>query len=172
MFHPQGNFYPQGSLFPQFGAGYTPFANTSYGFGFPQQTPSFTQGLTHSPQLLQQQAIQQLLAQQLAAQQLGMQGPAGLPGVTGLSNGAIPQAGGAWSQQVTHPSHPHVLQQLAQTQYLIAQQLAQLAAQQVPGAGSPFAGQYIPGQVGASFVPGITGYMPGISNYVPGITMH
>jgi hypothetical protein len=170
MFHPQGNSYPQGSSFPQFGAGagYTPFANTPYGFGFPQQAPNFSQGFTPSPQLLQQQAIQQLLAQQL-----GMQNSAGLSGGAGLTNGAIPQAVGTWPQQVTHGPHAHVLQQLAQTQYLIAQQLAQLAAQQITlGGGNPYAGQYGAGQVGASYVPGVPGYMPGISNYVPGLTMH
>jgi hypothetical protein len=55
-----------------------------------------------------------------------------------------------------------LLQQLAQYHYLVAQQLAQLAAQQAvqtsgsPYAGNPYAGQFISGQLGANFVPGIT----------------
>jgi hypothetical protein len=51
----------------------------------------------------------------------------------------------------------HLLQQLAQYHYLVAQQLTQLAAQQaIQTPAGPFAGQFIPGSLGANFVPGIT----------------
>jgi hypothetical protein len=187
--HPQGNFYPQGTLGPQAyqgNPGNIPFANTLY--GYPQQTPTFAQGLPQSTglpqssnwqhpaqqaalqqQALQQQAIQQLLAHQLAAQQLATQQPSAMNAFTGLSNGAA-QPIGAWTQQpnpeqinpAVTPRH-HLLQQLAQYHYLVAQQLAQLAAQQaVQGSVNPYAGQFqgagqfIPGQLGANFVSGIT----------------
>jgi len=180
MLHPQGNFYPQGAFGPQAflsNPGYIPFANTPY--GYPQQTPAFAQGLPQWPNwqhpaqqqaALQQQAIQQLLAHQLAAQQLAAQQPSAMNPFTGLSNGAA-QPIGAWTQQQPNlelinpamtPRH-YLLQQLAQYHYLVAQQLAQLAAQQAfqssvnPYAGQfQGAGQFIPGQLGANFVPGIT----------------
>jgi hypothetical protein len=101
----------------------------------------------------------------------------------GLSNGAA-QSGawtqpGAWPPQqpsteqinpALTPRH-HLLQQLAQYHYLVAQQLAQLAAQQAvqgsitPYAGTPYAGQFIPGA--GQFIPGQLG-----GNFAPGITMH
>jgi hypothetical protein len=81
----------------------------------------------------------------------------------GLSNGAAQS--GAWTQQhpgteqinpTLAPRH-HLLQQLAQYHYLVAQQLAQLAAQQAAqGSIAPYAGQFIPGQLGGNFAPGIT----------------
>jgi hypothetical protein len=187
--HPQGNFYPQGTFSPQAfqsNPGNIPFANTLY--GYPQQTSTFAQGLPPSSlppssnwqhpaqqqaalqqQALQQQAIQQLLAHQLAAQQLATQQPSAMNAFTGLSNGAA-QPIGAWTQQpnpeqinaAVTPRH-HLLQQLAQYHYLVAQQLAQLAAQQaVQGSVNPYAGQFqgagqfIPGQLGTNFVSGIT----------------
>jgi hypothetical protein len=182
--NPQGNFYPQGTFGPQpfqSNPGSIPFANTLY--GYPQQTSTFAQGLPPSSnwqhpaqqqavlqqQALQQQAIQQLLAHQLAAQQLATQQPSAMNAFTGLSNGAA-QPVGAWTQQpnpeqinpAVTPRH-HLLQQLAQYHYLVAQQLAQLAAQQaVQGSVNPYAGQFqgagqfIPGQLGANFVSGIT----------------
>ena len=178
--NPQGNFYPQATFGPQAfqsNPGYIPFANTPY--GYPQQTPAFAQGLPQWPSwqhpgqqqaALQQQAIQQLLAHQLAAQQLAAQQPSAMNPFTGLSNGAA-QPIGAWTQQQPNPEQinpamtprHHLLQQLAQYHYLVAQQLAQLAAQQAfqssvnPYAGQfQGAGQFIPGQLGANFVPGIT----------------
>jgi len=183
--NPQGNFYPQATFAPQAflsNPGYIPFANTPY--GYPQQTPAFAQGLPQWPSwqhpgqqqaaqqqaALQQQAIQQLLAHQLAAQQLAAQQPSAMNPFTGLSNGAA-QPIGAWTQQQPNPEQinpamtprHHLLQQLAQYHYLVAQQLAQLAAQQAfQSAVNPYAGQFqgagqfIPGQLGANFVPGIT----------------
>jgi hypothetical protein len=183
--NPQGNFYPQPTFGPQAflsNPGYIPFANTPY--GYPQQTPAFAQGLPQWPSwqhpgqqqaaqqqaALQQQAIQQLLAHQLAAQQLAAQQPSAMNPFTGLSNGAA-QPIGAWTQQQPNPEQinpamtprHHLLQQLAQYHYLVAQQLAQLAAQQAfqssvnPYAGQfQGAGQFIPGPLGANFVPGIT----------------
>jgi hypothetical protein len=207
MLYPQGNFYPQGAFGPQafpnnppgsfhpqgtFGPqafqgnpGNIPFANALY--GYPQQTPTFAQGLPqwsnwqHPVQqqalqqaALQQQAIQQLLAHQLAAQQLSAQQPSAINGFSGgfigSSNGAA-QPIGAWTQQpptleqmnpALAPRH-QLLQQLAQYHYLVAQQLAQIAAQQaIQGSVTPYAGQFTgagqftPGQLGANFVPGIT----------------
>jgi hypothetical protein len=113
------------------------------------------------------------LAHQLAAQQFATQHPYGLSGGIGLSNG-IAQPTGVWPQQQLNPElnsgllqqqpHHQLLQQLAQYHYLVAQQLAQLAAHQaVQSAGSTY-GQFIPGQ---SFIPGQLG-----TNFVPGITMH
>jgi hypothetical protein len=183
--NPQSNFYPQGTFGPQVlqsSPGNIPFANTLY--GYPQQTFPFAQGLPqwsnwqHPAQqqaaqqqaALQQQAIQQLLAHQLAAQQLAAQQPSAMNAFTGLSNGAA-QPIGAWTQQQPNPEQVnpamtprhHLLQQLAQYHYLVAQQLAQLAAQQaVQSSVNPYAGQFqgagqfIPGQLGANFVPGIT----------------
>ena len=194
MFHPQSgfypqNFYPQSNFYPQanFGAQGTPFvglhgnpnnifnvpfANTQYGqsqfgqYAYPQQAA------------LQQHAIQQLLAHQLAAQQFAMRQPPGVNGLNGLANGTA-QPGAAWQPQQLGPEQanpavlPHqqhllhqqlLLQQLAQYHNLVAQQLAQLAAQQaVQSSGSPYAAQFMPGQ----FIPGQLG-----ANFVPGMTMH
>ena len=194
MFHPQSgfypqNFYPQSNFYPQanFGAQGTPFVglhgnpnnifnvpfgNTHYGqsqfgqYAYPQQAA------------LQQHAIQQLLAHQLAAQQFAMRQPPGVNGLNGLANGTA-QPGAAWQPQQLGPEQgnpavlPHqqhllhqqlLLQQLAQYHNLVAQQLAQLAAQQaVQSSGSPYAAQFMPGQ----FIPGQLG-----ANFVPGLTMH
>jgi hypothetical protein len=136
----QSNLGIQGNL------GNIPFANTPY--GYPQQTQAgYAQHPTQQQAALQQHAIQQLLAHQLAAQQLGAQQfgpqqpfgaqqPSPMNAFPGLSNGAAQS--GAWTQQqpgteqinpTLAPRH-HLLQQLAQYHYLVAQQLAQLAAQQ------------------------------------------
>jgi hypothetical protein len=200
--NPQGSFYPQGTFGPQAiqsNPGNIPFANTLYGYPqqnypqqtptFPQQTPTFAQGSNwQHPALqqqqqaaLQQQAIQQLLAHQLAAQQLAAQQPSAINAFAGLSNGAA-QTVGAWTQQQPNPEQinpaltprHHLLQQLAQYHYLVAQQLAQIAAQlAVQGSFAPYAGQFMgagqftPGQLGANFMTGPVG-----ANFVPGITMH
>ena len=169
-----------------------PFANTQYGqsqfgqYAHPQQTPAFIPGLSQAPAwqypaqqaALQQHAIQQLLAHQLAAQQFAMRQPPGVNGLNGLANGTA-QPGAAWQPQQLGPEQgnpavlPHqqhllhqqlLLQQLAQYHNLVAQQLAQLAAQQaVQSSGSPYAAQFMPGQ----FIPGQLG-----ANFVPGMTMH
>ena len=197
-FNPQGSFYPQGTFGPQafqsnpFQSNLSniPFANTLY--GYPQQTPTFAQGV---PQLsswqhpaqqqaalqqaaLQQHAMQQLLAHQLAAQQLATQQPSAMNAFTGLSSGTPQSMGaqsiGAWPQQQPNPEQlnpaltprHHLLQQLAQYHYLVAQQLAQLAAQQaVQSSTTPYAGQFIPGA--GQFIPGQLG-----GNFASGSTMH
>jgi hypothetical protein len=193
--YPQGGFaHPQGSLGQQSSQATPnaiPFANTLY--GYPQLTPNFPQGFVQSlPQAsnwqhlaqqqaaLQQQALLQLLAPQLAAQSLAFQHPAGvsglgpISGLNGMANGAG-QSVGAWQQPQPNPEQinpavlqqpQHQLQRLAQYHYLVAQQFAQLAAQQaIHNPGNPYAGQFIPGT--GQFIPG----QPG-ANFVPGITMH
>jgi hypothetical protein len=176
--------YPQQTGYPQ--------------TGYPQQTPNFAQGLPQSSNwqhpaqhqaALQQHAVQQLLAHQLAAQQLGAQQPFGgqppfggqqATGMNALSNGAG-QSIGSWTQQqpnieqfnpASTPRH-HLLQQLAQYHHLVAQQLAQLAAQQaLQSPLNPYAGQYIPGA--GQYIPGAGQFIPGQlgGNFTPGITMH
>jgi hypothetical protein len=178
MFHPQGNFGAANGI---------PFANTMYGYAQPTpffQPPIF-QGVPQSSwqypaqqqaQLqaaLQQQAMLQLFAPQLAAQpfaQLPAQpfAPQNSPGtnaLNGLANGATQSVGG-WQQpqlnaEQINPALQHqsqqLLQRLAQHHHLMAQQLAQLAAQQSAQiSGYPYTGQFIPGQLGANFLPGIT----------------
>jgi hypothetical protein len=182
----QGNFgYPQGAFGqgafgPQGFQGASngiPFANTLY--GYPPLTPTFAQGVPQMPNwqhpaqlqaqlqaALQQQAILQLLAPQLAAQPFALQHLAGTNALNGLASGPS-QSVGTWQQPQTNPeqiipvppqqSQVHLLQRLAQYHYWTAQQLAQLAAQQAAqSSGNPYAGQFVPGQFGASFVPGIT----------------
>jgi hypothetical protein len=181
--HPQGSFGQQSS---QATPNAIPFANTLY--GYPQLTPNFSQGFAQSlPQVsnwqhlaqqqaaLQQQALLQLLAPQLAAQHpAGVSGLGPISGLNGMANGAG-QSVGAWQQPQPNPEQinpavlqqpQHQLQRLAQYHYLVAQQFAQLAAQQaIHNPGNPYAGQFIPGT--SQFIPG----QPGAS-FVPGITMH
>jgi len=194
--YPQGSFgqqgFPQGG-FGQPGSQGTPnaipFANTLY--GYPQLTPYFPQGFAQSPpqvsnwqhpvqqqtalqQAVLQQALLQLLAPQLAAQSPAFQHPAGISGLNGIANGAG-QSVGAWQQPQPNPEqiNPAVLQQpqqqlqrLAQYHYLLAQQFAQLAAQQAAhNSGNPYGSQFIPGT--GQFIPSQLG-----ANFVPGITMH
>jgi hypothetical protein len=190
-FYPQANFGAQGTPFVGLHSSpnnifNVPFANTQYGqsqfgqYAYPQQTPAFIPGLSQSPAwqypaqqaALQQHAIQQLLAHQLAAQQFAMRQPPGGNGLNGLANGTT-QPGAAWQPQQLGPEQgnqavllhqQHLLQQLAQYHNLVAQQLAQLAAQQaVQSSGNPYAAQFMPGQ----FIPGQLG-----ANFVPGVTMH
>jgi hypothetical protein len=189
-FYPQ-SFNPQGfgqqGFNPLATTGQTSFANTLYGIPQPslhsqqspvysQLSPPFGQGQSQYPtqypnwqqaqqQLaaLQQHALQQLLAHQLAAPQIGPQNPSGAGAMSGISNGAT----GPGPQQQGHQQQPqqHLLQQLAQYHYLIAQQLSQIAAQQASqSAGNPYAGQFIPGQLGSNYQPA--------STYLPGGTMH
>jgi hypothetical protein len=187
--YPQGGFgYSPGSFgqqSSQASPNAIPFANTLY--GYPQLTPYFPQGFAQSPPqvsnwqhlaqqqaALQQQALLQLLAPQLAAQSPAFQHPAGISGLNGIANGAG-QSVGAWQQPQPNPEqiNPAVLQQpqqqlqrLAQYHFLLAQQFAQLAAQQVAhNPGNPYTGQFVPGA--GQFIPSQLG-----ANFVPGITMH
>ena len=151
--------------------------------GFPQgfaQSPLQVSNWQHpaQQQVALQQALLQLLAPQLAAQSPAFHHPAGLSGLNGITNGGIAngvgQSVGAWQQPQPNPEqiNPAVLQQpqqqlqrLAQYHYLVAQHFAQLAAQQAPqNPGNPY-GQFIPGT--AQFIPSQLG-----ANFVPGITMH
>ena len=164
----------------------TPYFPTPYfAQGLTQSPPQVSnwQHLAQQQAALQQQALLQLLAPQLAAQSLGSQHPAGITGINGLhgsiANGAGQPAGG-WQQPQPNPEQinpavlqqqllqqpQHQLQRLAQYHYLVAQQFAQLAAQQAAQqAGSPYGGQFIPGT--GQFIPSQLG-----ANFVPGITMH
>ena len=194
--YPQGGFgYPQGGFgyspgsfgqqSSQASPNAIPFANTLY--GYPQLTPYFPQGFAQSPPqvsnwqhlaqqqaALQQQALLQLLAPQLAAQSPAFQHPAGISGLNGIANGAG-QSVGAWQQPQPNPEQinpavlqqpQHQLQRLAQYHYLLAQQFAQLAAQQAAhNSGNPYGSQFIPGT--GQFIPSQLG-----ANFVPGITMH
>ena len=170
MSYPQGNFYPQGSLgYPQGNFGYPqglfgpresfgqpanfiPQGNFGIQAPFGQPTPfgqqaPFGQGYQQLGHPQQQSAVLQLLAHQLAAQQLAMQPPWGAAAFNGTGSNGIAGAG----------PHYQLLQQLAQYHYLVAQQLTQLAAQQaIQTPAGPYAGQFIPGSLGANFVPGIT----------------
>jgi hypothetical protein len=185
-FHSQGNFgYPQGSFgYPQGGFGQQgfqgisngiPFANTLY--GYPQLTNTL-QGAPQMPgwqhpaqqqaqwQAALQQSMLQLLAPQFAASQIQPGTNAFSGAFNGLANGATQSVGG-WQQPQIGPEQinpalqqqpqQHLLHRLAQYHYLAAQQLAQLAAQQAAqNSGNPYTGQFIPGQLGANFVPGFT----------------
>jgi hypothetical protein len=147
-------------------------------------TPNFSPQLSnwqHPAQLaaLQQQALQQFLAPQFSSQPFsqpfmpqhtpGTNALNGLNGLNGLANGA--QSAGVWQQPQASPeqispallqqSQQHFLQRLAQYHYSLAQQLTQMAAQQIAQStgnpfGNPYASPFIPSQLGANFVPGIT----------------
>jgi len=201
--YPQGLGYPQGFGNPQASFGQPgfpgisnniPFANTLY--GYPQLTPSFAQGLAqisnwqHPAQqqaqqqaALQQQAMLHLLATQLA-QPFTQQHLQGNNAFAGLANGAT-QSPSLWPQPqanleqinpvLLQQSQQQLLLRLAQYHQSVAQQLAQLAAQQsaqVPG--SIFTGQSMPNQfVPNQFVPSSGQYISNQgANFVPGITMH
>jgi hypothetical protein len=96
-----------------------------------------------------------------------------------LANGATQSVGGwqqpqinpeqinpALQQQSQQQSQQHLLQRLAQYHYLVAQQLTQLVAQQAAqNSGNAYTGQFMPGT--GQFIPGQLG-----ANFVPGFTMH
>ena len=144
------------------------------------------QQLAQQQAALQQQAILQLLAPQLAGQSPASQHPSGIGGLSGVANGAG-QSGAVWQQPQASPEQINpalvqqsqhqfqqpqyqLLQRLAQYHYLVAQQLAQLAAQQAAqGSGNPYTGPYA-----GQFVPGTGQFIPNQlgANFVPGITMH
>ena len=164
--YPQNFGFPKNFGYPQGGFGQPgfpgtsniiPFSNTLY--GYPQLTPSFVPGL---PPMSNWQQLQ------------------GTHGFAGSANGAT-QPSGVWQQPLAGPeqinpaqllqSQQQLLLRLAQYHHFVAQQLAQLAAQQptqVPG--NSYSAQFIPSQ----FVPNGGQYMPSQlgANFVPGITMH
>jgi hypothetical protein len=173
--YPQFGFNPQQGLNPQ---GFNPQFNPQQGYGAAGYFNAPTAGIYGAPgiyggQGLQgQHALQQLLAQPLALQPLfpTPQQFAGQSGFNGNGNNGVSPANWAQAQaqfgplQQQHPQH-QLLLQLAHYHYLVAQQLAQLATQQQlltqqPGQnvnlGNPTAGQFIPGQQGAYFIPGFT----------------
>jgi hypothetical protein len=166
-FNPQG-FAPQGSI-PQYGYGALGL-NALPGSIYGVQGQQGQHGLQQVP-------APQLGPQPFAPQQFA--GPFGLSGPSGVNGAGNGIAAAGWAQPQTQfgsqplfgqinpqqPQYPqpHLLQQIAQYHYLVAQQLAQLAAQQSgqnvhPTAGQfPMAGQFNPGQQGS---------------YIPGFTMH
>jgi hypothetical protein len=178
--------YPHGAIGQQGFPGTTngiPFANPLYGYpqptpgnpqlSNPQLTPNFSPGISsisnwqHPAQLavLQQQALQHLLTPQFAQPFMPQHSP-GIHALNGLTNGAAQSVGG-WQQPqsgaeqinpaLLQQSQQQFLQRLVQYHYSLAQQFSQLAAQQVAQSpGNPYAGQFIPNQFGANFVPGIT----------------
>jgi hypothetical protein len=118
---------------------------------------------------LQQQAMLQPLAPQFAAQPFAFQTPLATNAPNGVANGTAQSVAG-WQQpqvvpeQINPASQQNLLQRLAQYQhllaqyqYLVAQQTAQLLAQQsAQNTGYTYTGQFMPGQLGANFVPGVT----------------
>lgn len=179
MFYPQANFYPQTNFAPLSHPN-AMYPNNMYApFGVPQQTPFFTQQqtpfFTQQPFSNWQQSLQQPTRQPFGIQ------PLGINAFNGIANGAAQPGVGPWAQphagleqinpalinpalQQFNPAlqqvpYGHLLQQLAQYHNVIAQQLAQLAAQTAllsSGATYPFAGQFIPSQLSPNFGSGIT----------------
>jgi hypothetical protein len=175
MFYPQANFYPQTSfaqlghpnaMYPNPNAMYP---NNVYASGVPQQTPFFTQPFFTQPFFTQLPFSNWQQPTQQPTRQLGINA------FNGVANGAVQPGIGPWAQPQAGPEqinpafqqfnpaqqqvpYGHLLQQLAQYHNLIAQQLAQLAAQTalVSGGTYPFAGQFIPGQLSPNFGSGIT----------------
>jgi len=175
MFYPQANFYPQTS-FAQLGHPNALYPNNVYATGVPQQTPFFSQQtpfFTQLPFSNWQQPVQQLPR------------PLGINAFNGMANGAVQPGMGPWAQpqagleqinpalQQFNPAlqqapYGHLLQQLAQFHNVIAQQLAQLAAQTaLLGSGNTFAGQFIPSPFAGQFIPNQLS-----PNFASGITMH
>ena len=115
---------------------------------------------------LQQQVTPQFLAPQFAAQPFAFQYPLGTNAFNGQAPGTAQPVVGWQPPQVTpeqfspalqYQSQQHLLQRLAQYHYLVAQQLAQFAAQQTAqNSGYAYTGQFIPAPLGANFGPGIT----------------
>jgi len=178
---PQGSFGQQGLQGSANGNG-VPFANTLY--GYPQFAPVFQGGPQSGWQhpglqqaqlqaALQQQAMLQPLAPQFAAPPFAFQNSLGTNALTGVTNGTAQSVAG-WQQPQVVPeqinpalqqqSQQNLLQRLAQYQhllaqyqYLVAQQTAQIVAQQTAqNTGYNYSGQFMPGQLGANFVPGVT----------------
>jgi hypothetical protein len=183
--YPQGVGYSQGFGYPQ-GFGYSQgFGQPNFAQGLPQiphwQHPAQQQTQQHAA--LQQQAMLHLLATQLAQpfaqQHLPQQHLQGTGEFAGSANGAA-QSPSLWQQPQAGPeqinpaplqqSQQQLLQRLAQYHYLVAQQLAQLAAQTIQGPGTPYAGQFMPTQFGPGSGQFISSQLG--ANFVPGITMH
>ena len=144
MSYPQGNFYPQSNFHPQGPQGnFYPTGSFGYPqFGYPQGSFGFPQGI------LGQGIFGQGIVGGSPQQQLGF-APTGPNGVT--NSGALSTA--SLSPQPQH----QLLLQLAQYHYWVAQQLTQLAAQQaIHNPAGAYPGQFLPGQMAANFVPGIT----------------
>jgi hypothetical protein len=128
--------FTQGQMQQPFGF---PQGPTQQAFGFPQGPTQFGQAPTQFGQLPAQLSIPTQLTNWGAA------------GANGVANGALSTA--SLSQQPQH----QLLLQLAQYHYFVAQQLTQLATQQaILNPAGPYAGQFLPGQMAANFVPGIT----------------
>jgi len=149
MSYPQGNFYPQTSPYPQ--SSFYP----SGSIGYPQGPVGYPQGIFGGyPQ--QQLGLAHGPAQFGQSGQFGQPTPFGQPqfgtaGTNGMTNGALSTA--SLSLQPQH----QLLLQLAQYHHWVAQQFTQLAALQgIHNPAGPYAGQFIPGQMAANFVPGIT----------------
>ena len=181
--------YPQ--LTPSFAAG-VPQSSSQSSWQIPAQQLAQLQlaqqqlaqlQLAQQQAALQQQAMLHLLATQ-SAQPFTQQHLQGSNAFAGMANGAS-QSTGVWQQpqagaEQINPallaqSQQQFLQRLAQYHHLVAQQLAQLAAQQATqGSANPYAGQFLPGQFAGQFGPGSGQFMPNQlgTNFVPGITMH
>jgi hypothetical protein len=159
MFYPQASFYPQTNFAPLSHPNAMYPSNMYAPYGVSQQTPFFAQ----LPFSNWQQSVQPTRQ------------PLGINAFNGIANGAVQPGTGPWTQPQTgleqinpalqqlNPAlqqapYSHLLQQLAQYHNVIAQQLAQLAAQTalVSGGTYPFAGQFIPGQLSPNFGSGIT----------------
>jgi hypothetical protein len=154
MSYPQGNFFPQSNIYPQgnFGSVGYPHGIIGQGIfgGYPQQPFGLSQG-PQQPFGFAQGPTQQPFGQPFGQlpQQLSNWGAAGPNGVTNAGALSTPPL----SQQPQH----QLLLQLAQYHYFVAQQLTQLATQQaILNPAGPYAGQFLPGQMAANFVPGIT----------------
>jgi hypothetical protein len=117
--------------------------------------------------------MSQPLAAQFGAQPFAFQNPLGANTLNGAANGTAQSVAGWQQSQVAPEQINPVLQQqspqyllqrlaqyqhlLAQYQYLVAQQTAQLVAQQAAqNTGYTYTGQFMPGQLSANFVPGVT----------------
>jgi hypothetical protein len=191
MFYPQGNFHSQGIGFPQQGIGFPQGVGLPQGLGYPQavgypQGFGYPQGLGYPQGGFGQQGFpatsniipfsNTLYGYPQLTPSFHLQGSHAL----GLANGAS-QTSGLWQQPQASPeqinpgllpqSPQQLLQRLAQYHQFVAQQLAQMAAQQpTQGPGNPYTGQFVPSQ----FVPSGGQYIPGQigASFVPGITMH
>lgn len=143
MSYPQGNFYPQGSFHPQ--SNFYPSGSIGYPqVGFAHGPTQFGQpGAFGQPTQFGQLPVGQFPTQ---LSNWGTAGPN-----NGMTNGALSTA--ALSLQPQH----QLLLQLAQYHHWVAQQFTQLAALQgIQNPAGPYVGQFIPGQMAANFVPGIT----------------
>jgi hypothetical protein len=120
MFYPQGSFgNPQGAFGQHGASGQQSFQGTSNGIPFANTLYGYPP--------------------QLGVQPFALQHQPGANALSGLASGAAQSVGARQQPQanpeqinpaLTQQSQQHLLQRLAQYHYLVAQQLAQLAAQQ------------------------------------------